>query len=206
VTTIGQIAQNIYKGARFKREDLETEERTGPEVKVFLTPGALLQERAESIKYFDLSRASEKRKRTILRHVLRRGQILVTRSGSIGRVIYVTRDQESHIGSDDLIRIEIEDEDLRLYVYGYLKTKLGQDQMKRSEYGTIQQHVEPRHVADIVIPIPDDMQVIRDIGSRLRESIESKERSSEFEKGALDDFERLHGDLSHLEAFRIGAN
>jgi type I restriction enzyme M protein len=184
-STIGTIAESVYKGARFKREDLETDE-VGPETRIYFTPAALLQERGESAKRWDLSKVPEARRRILERHVLRRGQLLITRSGTIGRVLIVSEDQAGHIGSDDLIRVEIEDEALRFYVFGYLKSKLGQDQMKRNEYGTIQQHLEPRHVRDIVIPIPDDRTAVERIARELQESVFHRERSSSLESAALE--------------------
>lgn len=192
VTTIGQFPAHVYKGARFKREDLQTENFDGVEVKKFYTPSALLQERGESVKFLDLSKASPKRKKVILKHVLAQGQILVTRSGSIGRVMYVTSAHDGVIGSDDLIRVEIEDKDLRYYVYGFLKTKLGQDQMRRNEYGTIQQHLEPRHIRDLIVPIPDDRSILDQIAKSLRESVELKHRSFELEIASLNTLGNLH--------------
>ena len=50
--------------------------------------------------------------------------------------------------SDDLIRVWIEDDRLRAYVFQFLKSPEGQDQLRRNEYGTVQQHLEPSHVAD----------------------------------------------------------
>ena len=181
---------------RFKREDLETEAPTGDEVRAYFTPGALLQKRSESIKYLDLSRVSGRRKRTILAHLLSRGQILVTRSGTIGRVTYVTNVQDGHIGSDDLIRIEIDDEDLRYYVYAFLKTHLAHDQMMRNEYGTIQQHLEPRHVEDIVVPIPDDPGIIHAIAQDMRRSIETQEESHQRETSALRRLDDAHASVA----------
>lgn len=191
VTTIGQITSKVYKGERFKRDDLECESEEGSSIVKYFTPGALLQGRGESVKYLDLSKAPERRKKSIMKHLLKRGQILITRSGSIGRVLYVVREHEGHVGSDDLIRIEIPDQNLRFYVYGFLKTKLGQDQMKRNEYGTIQQHLEPRHIKDIIIPIPDDRTKIDEIGGALQKSVEAKERSYELETTALDSLNEI---------------
>ena len=193
VTTIAALPARVYKGARFKREDLEAENLDGAEVKKFFTPSALLQERGENVKYLDLSKAKSKRKKVILQHVLNTGQILVTRSGTIGRTMYVTPSHQGVIGSDDLIRIEIADENLRYYVYGFLKTKLGQDQMKRNEYGTIQQHLEPRHIRDMVIPIPDDHTVIERLATEFRKSVKLKEESYGIETTSLAELENIHG-------------
>ncbi len=104
----------------------------------------------------DLSKATKKQLDTIEKLRVYRGCIVVTRSGSIGRVSMITQQFDGIIASDDLIRLIIPDEELRLYIYFYLQSKYAQDQMKMNEYGSIQQHLEPYHVAEILIPIPNE--------------------------------------------------
>ena len=41
---------------------------------------------------------------------------------------------------------------LRSYVYQFLMSPLGQHQMLRHAYGTNQLHIEPWHVADVLVP------------------------------------------------------
>lgn len=184
---LGDLASKIYKGARFKREDLETEDLSGDEVVKYYTPAALLQDRPESIKFLDLSAANTRRRKEISKHRLDRHELLVTRSGSIGRVIMTTSEHEGHIGSDDLIHINIEDEELRRYVYLFLKSDLGQKQMKKNEYGTIQQHLEPAHLREVLIPVPTNPAVLKKLANEVADSIRAKEASLDSEHAALRD-------------------
>jgi type I restriction enzyme M protein len=182
----------VYKGTRFKREDLEVENEIGADTVRYYTPSALLQDRADSIKYLDLGRADPKRRAEIERHRLRHLELLVTRSGTIGRVILVTADQAGHTATDDLIRIEIADESVRAYVYQFLKSDLGQKQMKRNEYGTIQQHLEPTHIRAVLIPLPNDPNDVTAVAQLVLRAIESKEQSMEAERQAASTLQVLN--------------
>jgi type I restriction enzyme M protein len=197
---LGEITTRISKGQRYKREDLETDQTEGASVVRYYTPAALLQDRPESIKYLDLSRATSNRRTVLERHRLRRLQLLITRSGSIGRVILTTKHQEGHLGTDDLIHVEIDEPNLRAYVYAFLKSELGQKLLKKNEYGTIQQHLEPAHVRELLIPLPItpggdlDQGKISTIGSIILGSIETKERSIDEEDRAATELEALFPD------------
>lgn len=185
------IATRIYKGERFKREDLETEATTGPDIVRYYTPSALLQDRPESLKFYDLSKAEEQRRASIERHRLKRLELLVTRSGSIGRVMLTRSDHADHVGSDDLIHVDIDDVSLRLYVFLFLKSDLGQKQMRKNEYGTIQQHLEPAHMRELLVPLPTNPSVIEELARRVLDSIEAKEASLQQEESATSDLGSL---------------
>ena len=175
--TIGNIDPHVFKGARFRRQNLETDATEGDHIEPFFTPAALLQDRADSVKYLDLSKATEKQRKAIAASRARAGEILVTRSGTIGRVIYVTQQLAGRLISDDLIHIWIENETVRYYVFLMLKHTLGQHQFLRNEYGSVQTHLEPSHVRDVIIPIPENPARLQDLVATLRSSIEAKERS-----------------------------
>jgi len=176
VSTIGQIANNvqIYKGPRLKSENLIVE-RPGPGVEPYYTPSAILQEKSESAKLLDISLATTKQLATIDAVRVHRGDIVITRSGTIGRVAYITRRYDRAIASDDLIRVRIPDEQIRLYVFAYLQSEAALNQMKRNEYGSVQQHLEPVHIAGILIPVPEDWQAVSEMVQASRKQIKLKE-------------------------------
>ena len=75
----------------------------------------------------------------------------------------ITKQFDNVIASDDLIRIRIDDEEIRHYLYCYLQSKEAIDQMMRDEYGSIQQHLEPAHISNLLIPIPSDFSLLSGI-------------------------------------------
>jgi type I restriction-modification system DNA methylase subunit len=170
-----RIASQIWKGTRFKREDLEVESPNAHTVE-YLTPSSVFMHGVGS-KYLDLSRCIEKRKEEILRHKAKLGEILITRSGTLGRVTIVSKTLEGNILSDDLIRVLIEDPELRAFVFAFLRSPGGQDQMLRNEYGTVQQHLEPSHVADLQIPLPDDESELRRVMHTVTAAMKANEQA-----------------------------
>ncbi|MBI2304720.1 MAG: N-6 DNA methylase [Chloroflexi bacterium] len=184
IKTIGNIDPHVFKGARFRRQNLETTRREGSDLEPFFTPAALLQDRADSIKFLDLAKATKAQREDIEASRAQRNEILVTRSGSIGRVMYVTAQLDGALISDDLIHVRIAEPDLRYYVYLMLKANIGQYQMMRNEYGSVQQHLEPKHVRDIIVPIPEDRNVIAALARNVERSIAAKEASWEKERAA----------------------
>jgi type I restriction-modification system DNA methylase subunit len=197
VSTLGQIENDIkiFQGPRWKSENINTESSEGDSVEPYFTPSAILQEKAESRKYLDLSRATKNQLKTIEKLRVHRGDILLTRSGSIGRVTMVTKQFDKAIASDDLIRVIIENEDLRHYVYCFLSSKQAQDQFLRNEYGSIQQHLESYHVSNLLIPIPEDMTEVMAIVKASKRALSEKEEAYDATVNAL---VLIHDKISEL--------
>lgn len=182
ITTIGQIDKSIqiFKGPRFKSENIIVDDPTDTtKLEAYYTPTAILQEKSESAKYIDIKKADKKQLYTIACIRVRRGDIVISRSGTIGRIAYITKRLDNAIASDDLIRIRINDENKRLYIFAYLQTEYAQNQMKKNEYGSIQQHLEPVHVKDILIPFPDNLDDIIDVVESTKMYIKKREEMEE---------------------------
>ncbi|MEA5445553.1 N-6 DNA methylase [Gammaproteobacteria bacterium AB-CW1] len=177
VTTIGQLHSSIkiFKGPRLKSENLIVEELVDG-VEPYYTPSAVLQEKSDSAKLLNINFASASQLATINAVRVYRGDIVVTRSGTIGRVAFITQRLDGAIVSDDLIRIRISDEKIRLYVYQFLQTESALNQMLINEYGAVQQHLEPNHIANILIPIPENISELENVISLTAEQIRLKEQ------------------------------
>jgi type I restriction enzyme M protein len=179
VSALSQVEQGIkiYKGPRLRTENLLVEanraEETG--VEPYFTPSAVLQDKRDSVKWLDLSKASERQIATFEMVRVHKGDILVTRSGTIGRVAYITDALDGAIVSDDAIRVRITNPQLRAYVFAFLQSRLAQDQIRINEYGAIQQHLEPEHVAGLLIPIPDEWSDAIEVVERAKAVITAKE-------------------------------
>jgi type I restriction enzyme M protein len=180
VSTLGQLITGIqiFKGPRLKSENIIVES-PGPNVEMYYTPSAVLQEKSESAKLLDISKATPAQLRTIAAIRVHRGDIVITRSGTIGRVTIITKRLDRAIASDDLIRVRIPDEDIRLYVLTYLQSSAALDQMLRNEYGSVQQHLEPNHVSDILIPVPSDWNTVAPILQKTKRALALKESLEE---------------------------
>ncbi len=178
VTSVAQIEQNIkiFKGPRLKTENILVEDPAdGSKVEPYFMPTAVLQDKQDSKKYLDLSKATQKQLKSFDAVRVMEGDLLITRSGSIGRVAYITKRLHTAIVSDDAIRVRIKSPDLRAYVYAYLQSPFAQNQLLRNEYGAVQQHIEPSHVGNVLIPIPDDWDSVAPIIASAKKFFLSKE-------------------------------
>ena len=176
VERLGQIAQ-VYNGPRFKRPYADKGITSGDGILRYFTGNAITQTRGENIKYLDLNKAKPAQLRMIQKLYLKRGMILITDSGTVGRVVYTTGYHDGVIGTNNLIRVVIEDEALRGYVYQFLSSKLGQDQLKANIYGAIVDHIEPDDAKNVLVPVPTDRVVLEAIGLPVIHGIALQEQA-----------------------------
>lgn len=95
-----------------------------------------------------------------------KGQILMTCSGTIGKVSFVSDTLDGKIFSHDLLRINcIRPEDAG-YIYAYLKSAVGNKILLTNSYGAVITHIEPEHLSSV--PIPNAPAVIK---SRINDLI-----------------------------------
>lgn len=185
VEHLGQIAK-VYNGPRFRRPYADKGVTHGPNIVRYFTGNAVTQTRTENVKYLDLAKAKPIQIKMIDKLYLTRGMILITDSGTVGRVIYTTRYHEGAVGTNNLIRVIIEDEALRGYVYQFLLSRFGQDQLKRNIYGGIVDHIEPDDVQSVLVPVPKDRAKIEAIGLPVIRAMQMAELSfAELEESRL---------------------
>lgn len=83
---------------------------------------------------------------------LKEGTLLLTRSGTIGNVAYVSKTLDGRLFSDDVIRISFKQKHDLGYVYAFLKSKIGNTLLKTNGYGSVVTHIEPDHLEEIQVP------------------------------------------------------
>ncbi len=107
---------------------------------------------------------------------VKKGQMLLTRSGTIGVVSYVSKTLENQSLSDDVIRIKAKE--YSGYIYTYLKSKVGRLLITTNNYGAVVKHIEPEHLNNI--PIPDPSPSIKQVIHNLVEdSFKLRDESNE---------------------------
>ncbi|MBI5098263.1 MAG: restriction endonuclease subunit S [Nitrospirae bacterium] len=90
---------------------------------------------------------------------VKKNQILLTCSGTIGNCTIVGKTLDNCIFSHDLIRITTKNEADTGYLYAFLKTKTGRTLINTNNYGAVIDHIEPEHLENI--PIPDPSPIIK---------------------------------------------
>ncbi len=132
--------KRAYYGARLKRNYVES---NYPNAIGFVGSSEMLDCYPQPVKYMEDS------DRTKELHV-RRGDILISRSGTIGNLTYVGKTLSKLLVSEHAIRMECRD--YPGYVYAFLKSKTGQSLIRSNVYGAVIQEIEPEHLATIPIP------------------------------------------------------
>lgn len=191
VTTLSQLEHGIkvFKGPRLRTENILVEAARAEDdfVEPYFTPSAVLQDKRDSVKWLDLAKANDRQKKAFDAVRVWHGDLLVTRSGSVGRIAYIPQSLDGAIVSDDAIRVRVENPDLRAYVYAFLQSQAAQHQLKINEYGSIQQHLEPSHVQSLAIPVPDDWDRVATIIEAGKSFFAGKELLDEAQQTLRDD-------------------
>lgn len=104
---------------------------------------------------------------------VKKGQILMTCSGTVGKVSYVSETLDHKIFSHDLLRIDCKETVDQGYLYAYLKSKTGSRILLSNRYGSVITHIEPEHLTTVPIPnAPQDIKrrihdlIVRSYGLR----------------------------------------
>lgn len=84
------------------------------------------------------------------------GDILVTRSGSVGRAVLATVSLNGVLISDDLLRVAPIDQLQWGWIYAYLRSPQARAMMTGAQYGHIIKHLETSHLNALPVPILND--------------------------------------------------
>ena len=85
---------------------------------------------------------------------LEKGTTLISCSGTIGRMAYTRREMAGMWSSQDVMKIAPDPNVVRPgYLYAFLSSRFGIPLVTGSTYGAIVQHIEPKHLVDIPVPI-----------------------------------------------------
>ncbi|MCT4673881.1 MAG: restriction endonuclease subunit S [Prolixibacteraceae bacterium] len=194
VTSLKRVTEDVFKGNIFKRTYVDNPE-TGFH---FMTASDMMKSNIESGKFVS------KKYTDTANLLLKKGWILVSRSGTLGNTVYTNEDFEGVLGTDDLIRIiPCEKEILGGYMYGYLSSKYGYGLLTQSGYGGVVQHIEPHHIEDLSIPIlPDSKQ--QEIHNLILEASNLRVEANKLLSEAVEYFESFIGESKVHLGFQTG--
>lgn len=118
---------------------------------------------------------------------VKNGQIILTRSGTIGHCTYVRNTLDGLLYSDDVIRID--PVEYGGYLYAFLKSKIGLAIINTDNYGAVVKHIEPEHLYQVRIPDPPPvikLQIHKAIDDSFRLRDESNELMEDAQKTLQD--------------------
>ncbi len=155
------VEHGIFYPGRHKRNYVEENSDSVP----FYSGTQILQIRPFDLKYQPTDY------RPAAKHFVEKDWILITRSGSTGRVVMVTDSMAGTMVSEHVIRV-ICDEALvdPYYVYAYLSTEnIGKILLEKGIYASVVDHITPSFVATIPIPRLSPKKE-KEIADKMREA------------------------------------
>lgn len=148
IKSIEQVTEPIYYPGRFKRIYAKNKENGT----AFLTASAMLHFRPTSKEFL----ANNTDAVEICK--VRPGWVLVTRSGSVGRCVFVGNRLSKFSLTDDALRVQAKDIPSG-YLYAFLSSWIGQALISKDQYGSAIKHLEPHHLSSVPVPLlPDHEQ------------------------------------------------
>ena len=137
---------------------------------------------------------SKKQSKELAYLMLKKDWIVITCSGTIGNVTYTNSTFENHIATHDLIRIVPNDAKiLKGYLYAFLSSKYGYNQLTQSRFGGVVKHINADHVNGITLPLfPESFQ--KEVDDLIQESARLREEATEALEEAIKIFDNILGE------------
>jgi Type I restriction modification DNA specificity domain len=146
IKTLGELTNAVFFPTRFKRIYV-TADHGVP----FLQGSHVVQFQPTDVKY--LSRKVHKNMDALL---IRAGWLLITRSGTVGRVTVVPPEWDGWAASEHVFRVipKVGSECPPGYLAAFLSSPLGQAQLTAQIYGAVVDELTEEHVRSVRVPIP----------------------------------------------------
>ncbi len=174
VKTVDKVAERVLMGPRFKRNYVESSHGVP-----FLSGKNIVQIRPTDLKYLSNLQMADMQEL-----VVKRGWTLITRSGTIGRTCFVWKNYEDYAASEHILRV-IPDENAidPGYLYAFLSSPYGHEQILRYRHGSVIDEVTDKQIEHVLVPCPSrkDQETIGDI---VREAYEKRAEAIRLEDEA----------------------
>lgn len=183
---INDFIDDCFYGGRGKRNYVKKSEDEN--IIGFLGSSEMLELNPNPVKFFSKSTTD------IRQFSLKKGWLLISRSGTIGNVTLVNNSLAKHLVSEHAIRI-IPKENAG-YLYAYFKSDVGISIVQSNIYGAVIKQIEPEHIIKIAIPNPSN-EIKEKIHNLIMTSFELRDQANEL----IDQAEKLLVDALKLPSF-----
>jgi len=166
IVHLNAFIENAFYGGRSKRVYIDKNNKNAVG---FLGSSEMLSVYPKPVKFLLKTDGTDK-------FALKKGQILLSRSGTIGNVNYVNSTLENYFVSEHAIRIVCKE--YPGYVYTFLKSKEGRLLVKSNMFGAVISQLEPEHLNRIPIPNPPPV-LKQEIHDLIEDSFRLRDESNE---------------------------
>lgn len=116
--------------------------------------------------------------------LLSEGQILISRSGTLGRTVLIFKNYEGCAASEHLIRVKPDAKVIDSgYLYAFLSSDYGYHQLLRYKHGAVIDEITEEQISQSVIPLPSNKQQ-KEIGDLVRQAYELRAEAIQLEDEA----------------------
>lgn len=162
------LVKEAFVRTRFKRIYVEKADGIP-----FYQPSSITEIFPKPVKYI-----SERTNVDIEALRVKKGMLLMTVSGTIGKCSIVSNSLENKVFSHDLLRLTGKNEHDTGYIYAFFSTAVGQQILQTNNYGAVIQHIEPEHLKNIIIPdAPESIK--KDIHDLIITSFNLRDQSND---------------------------
>jgi hypothetical protein len=145
LATVGELTQRVFIPNRFAR--IYVGHNYGLP---FLQGSHIVHFQPADVKHVSIQEHKH-----IDRWVIRKDWILVTRSGTVGRVALCPSEWDGWAASEHILRIIPNTKECPSgYLYSFLASPLGQVQLTRPIYGAVVDELTEAHTSSVLVPMP----------------------------------------------------
>lgn len=132
----------------------------------------------------DLKYISNSETNNINDMLIEKNWILITRSGTLGRTVFVWNNYENFAASEHLIRVvPFENEIDQGYLYAFLSSDYGYHQLLRYKHGSVIDEITEDQISQAIIPIPTN-EAQKEIGDLVRQAYDLRAEAIKLEDEA----------------------
>lgn len=179
VTVLGdtRISGRIILPGRFKR--VYVAEGQG---RVFFGGKQIYELDPSNKKYLSLLHHANRIKEQLQ---LEENMIMITCSGTVGKVTIAPKHWEGWTANQHIIRVVPKNNEIAGYIYSWLNSNYGYELIKRFTYGAVVDEIDANHVSKIQIPILKNQQVQQEINNLVLEANKKRYHAYILEQEAL---------------------
>lgn len=168
-----ELSDCSFRGSRSTRNYVDKDHGTP-----FLSGKNIVQIRPD-LKYLSNSETSNMQDMLVAKN-----WILITRSGTLGRTVFVWNNYENFAASEHLIRVvPFENEVDQGYLYAFLSSDYGYHQLLRYKHGSVIDEITEDQISKAIIPFPTNKEQ-KEIGDLVRKAYDLRAEATKLEDEA----------------------
>ena len=121
--------------------------------------------------------------KNIDQYLIKRGQILVSAAGTVGSIVLATKELGGVAGTSDILRINVDIETNLGFVFTYLTSSFGANEISNLAYGAIIKRIRGFQLAELKTPIIEDIFKLK-MNKNVIKALDNRDKANELIKNA----------------------